>query len=134
MFPTPRSMRCLSCGHDTTKGKVFRNILKTISSEAYHGVKAITLHCKCPGCATAIIIETDPKNRDYGIVKEAKHTVATRAPLKDAGDAEIVENARVVFKGAKRRSPGLKPQEESLGVEFSASRPAKKVKKDFARA
>ncbi|KAH8642854.1 hypothetical protein IG631_00317 [Alternaria alternata] len=66
------SMRCLSCGHDTTKGKVFRNILKTISSEAYQGVKTITLHCKCPGCATAIIIETDPKNKNYGIVKEAK--------------------------------------------------------------
>lgn len=97
-------------------------------------MKTITLHCKCPGCATAIIVETDPKNKDYGIVKEAKHTVASRASLKDAGDAEIVENARVVFKGAKRRSPGLKPQEESLGVEFSASRLAKKVEKEFARA
>jgi hypothetical protein len=81
MFPTLRittmaericSMRCLSCGHDTTKGKVFRNILKPISSKAYLGVKMITLHCKCPGCATAIIIETDPKNGDYRIVKEAK--------------------------------------------------------------
>jgi hypothetical protein len=65
-------MRCLSCGHDTTKGKVFRNILKHISSKAYLGVKIITLHCKCPSCATAIIIETDPKNGGYRIVKEAK--------------------------------------------------------------
>ncbi|KAB2102742.1 hypothetical protein AG0111_0g8834 [Alternaria gaisen] len=134
MFPTPRNMRCLSCGHDPTKGKVFRNILKTISSEANLGAKTITLHCKCPDCATAIIIETDPKNKDYGIVKEAKHTVATRAPLKDVGDAEFVESGLAVFKGAKRRSPGSEPQEEWLGVEFSASRPAKKVKKDFARA
>ena len=60
--------------------------------------------------------------------------MATRAPLKDAGDAEIVESERAVFKGAKRRSPCSEPQEELLGVEFSASRPVKKVKKDFARA
>ncbi|CAN9143323.1 unnamed protein product [Alternaria alternata] len=199
-FPAAfRSMRCLSCGHDTTKGKVFRNILKPISSKAYLGVKEITLHCKCPGCATAIIIETDPKNGGYRIVKEAKRdnerakdteeqrldrleieqrgedgnptmetlerrtddanaevavadaldevraanarrekvdaklNVATRALSKDAEGAEVAEIARAAFKGAKS-SPGSEPQEESVGVEFSASRPAKKVKKDFAKA
>ncbi|RYO01819.1 hypothetical protein AA0120_g2 [Alternaria tenuissima] len=51
--------------------------------------------------------------------------------MKGAEDAEI---ARAAFKGVKRSLPGSKPQEESLGVEFSASRPAKKVKKDFAKA
>ena len=66
-----RSMRCLSCGHYTTKGKVFRNSPKHISPETYLGVKIVTLHCKCPGCAAQIIIETDPKNMDYRIVKGA---------------------------------------------------------------
>ena len=65
---------------------------------------------------------------------DAKLTVATRAPLKDAEHAEDAEIAQAAFKGAKRRSPGSEPQEESVGVEFSALRPAKKVKKDFARA
>ncbi|RYN23285.1 hypothetical protein AA0115_g8675 [Alternaria tenuissima] len=65
---------------------------------------------------------------------DAKLTVATRAPLKDAEHAEDAEIAQAAFKGAKRRPPGSEPQEESVGVEFSALRPAKKVKKDFARA
>lgn len=64
---------------------------------------------------------------------DAKLTVATRAPLKDAEHAEDAEIAQAAFKGAKR-PPGSEPQEESVGVEFSALRPAKKVKKDFARA
>lgn len=73
----------------------------------------------------------------------AKHTVATRVPLEDAEDAEVAgvaevaevaEVARAVFKGGKRSSSGSEPQEESLGVEFSVSRPAKKVKQDFAKA
>lgn len=64
----------------------------------------------------------------------AKHTVATRVPLEDAGDAGVAEVARAVFKGGKRSSSGSEPQEESLGVEFSVSRQAKKVKKDFAKA
>ncbi|KAI4930816.1 uncharacterized protein J4E92_004649 [Alternaria infectoria] len=67
-----RSMRCLSCGHYTTKGKVFRNSPKHISPETYLGVKIVTLHCKCPNCAAQIIIETDPKNMDYKIVSGAK--------------------------------------------------------------
>ncbi|KAI4927901.1 hypothetical protein J4E85_006414 [Alternaria conjuncta] len=62
-----RSMRCLTCGHYTTKGKVFRNSPKHIAPETYLGVKIITLHCKCPGCTAQIIIETDPKNMDYRI-------------------------------------------------------------------
>jgi hypothetical protein len=68
--------------------------------------------------------------------------VATHVPLEDAEDAEaagvaevaeVAEVARAVFKGGKSSS-GSEPQEESLGVEFSVSRPAKKVKKDFAKA
>jgi hypothetical protein len=82
-FPAAfRSMRCLSCGHYATKGKIFRRIIKTISSEAYLGVKTLTLHCKCSGCATAIIIETDPKNRDYRIVKEARSEQRTQEEKK----------------------------------------------------
>jgi ADP-ribosylglycohydrolase len=67
-------------------------------------------------------------------IGSAKLTMATHVPLKDAEDAEGAEIARAAFKGAKRRSPGSEPQEESLGMEISASRPAKKVKKDFSKA
>ncbi|KAI5372114.1 hypothetical protein J4E82_009170 [Alternaria postmessia] len=82
-FPAAfRSMRCLSCGHYATKGKIFRRIIKTISSEAYLGVKTLTLHCKCPGCDTAIIIESDRKNRDYRIVKEARSEQRTHEEKK----------------------------------------------------
>ncbi|KAI4619796.1 hypothetical protein J4E83_005652 [Alternaria metachromatica] len=66
-----RSMRCLSCGHYTTRGKVFRNSPKHISPETYLGVKIVTLHCKCPGCGAGIVIETDPKNMDYRILSGA---------------------------------------------------------------
>lgn len=67
-----RSMRCLSCGAYTTKGKKFYNAPKHISPDTYLGVKIITLHCKCPTCSAKIIIETDPKNMDYRIVSGAK--------------------------------------------------------------
>jgi hypothetical protein len=67
-----RSMRCLSCGAYTTKGKKFYNSPKHISPDTYLGVKIVRLHCKCPSCAAEIIIETDPKNMDYRIVSGAK--------------------------------------------------------------
>ncbi|KAI4959133.1 hypothetical protein J4E86_002854 [Alternaria arbusti] len=66
-----RSMRCLTCNHYTTRGKVFRNSPKHISPETYLGVKIVTLHCKCPGCGAGIVIETDPKNMDYRILSGA---------------------------------------------------------------
>jgi hypothetical protein len=65
---------------------------------------------------------------------DAKSTVIALTLLKDAEHAEYAEVARAAFKGAKRSLPGSESQEESSGVEFSASRPAKKVKKDFAKA
>ncbi|KAI4700678.1 hypothetical protein J4E81_003640 [Alternaria sp. BMP 2799] len=202
-----RSMRCLSCGHYTTKGKVFRNSPKHISLETYLGVKIVTLHCKCPGCAAQIIIETDPKNMDYRIVSGAERgyeawrdnarakdteeqrlnrleveeleggdekatmemlerktedarvegavadaldeiraanarrggvdkgcSAAILAPSREVEDAEDAEIARAVFRGTKRCSLDSESRGGSLNVEFSVSRPAKKAKKDFARA
>jgi hypothetical protein len=67
-----RSMKHISCGHYTTKGKVFRNSPKYISSDTYLGMKIVRLHCKCPDCRSEIIIETDPKNMDYRIVSGRK--------------------------------------------------------------
>jgi hypothetical protein len=201
-----RSMRCLSCGHYTTKGKFFRNSPKHISPEKYLGVKIVTLHCKCPGCAAQIIIETDPKNMDYRIVSgakreyevwrdderakgteeqcldrleserngiadekatmetlerktedakvdiavadaldeiraantrreavDAKSSVVMLALSRDGEDAEDAEIARAVFRGTKRCLLDFEVPGESLNMEFSVSRPAKKVKKDFAK-
>ncbi|KAI4664614.1 uncharacterized protein J4E79_002911 [Alternaria viburni] len=201
-----RSMRCLSCGHYTTRGKVFRNSPKHISPETYLGVKIVTLHCKCPGCGAGIVIETDPKNMDYRIVSGAARgfeawkdderaedteeqrlnrleaeeleggdekatmetlerktedarvevavadaldeiraanarrevvdkecSVANRVPSREVEDAHDAEIARAVFRGTKRCSPESESCEESLNVEFSVSRPAKKAKKDFAK-
>ncbi|KAI4698182.1 uncharacterized protein J4E84_001317 [Alternaria hordeiaustralica] len=202
-----RSMRCLSCGHYTTRGKVFRNSPKYVSPENYLGVRIVTLHCKCPNCAAQIIIETDPKNMDYKIVRgavrgfeawmdneratdteeqrlnrleaegldggEEKATMetlerkaedarvesavadaldeiraanarregvgkgcslATLALSREVEDAEDAEIARAVFRGTKRCSPDSESCGGSLNVEFSVSRPAKKVKKDLAKA
>ncbi|KAI4693481.1 uncharacterized protein J4E88_001853 [Alternaria novae-zelandiae] len=201
-----RSMRCLSCGHYTTRGKVFRNSPKHIAPETYLGVKIVTLHCKCPGCSAGIVIETDPKNMDYRIVSgavrgfeawrdnerardteeqrlnrleaqgleggdekatmetlerktedarvevavagaldeiraanarregmDAKCAATIPASSREVEDAEDAEIARAVFRGAKRCSPDSGTSGESQNVELSASRPAKKVKKDFAR-
>jgi hypothetical protein len=36
------------------------------------GIRIVRLHCKCPGCAAEIVIDTDPKNMDYRIVSGAK--------------------------------------------------------------
>ncbi|KAH6859013.1 hypothetical protein BKA58DRAFT_52014 [Alternaria rosae] len=203
-----RSMRCLTCNHYTARGKVFRNSPKHISPKSYLGVKKVMLHCKCPGCAAAIVIETDPKNMDYRIVNgaqrefevwrdeeragdieeqrlerlereggregdgkatletlerktedarvgiavadanaldeiiaanarregiDAKGNVVTRSSSREVEDAEDAEIARAVFRGTKRRSPDLVSAGESTDVKFSVSRPAKTVKKDFAR-
>ncbi|KAI4945500.1 hypothetical protein J4E91_007842 [Alternaria rosae] len=190
-----RSMRCLTCNHYTTRGKVFRNSPKHISPKSYLGVKKVMLHCKCPGCAAAIVIETDPKNMDYRIRDEeragnieeqrlkrlerergregdgkatletlerktedarvgiavadaldeiiaanarregidAKGSVVTRSSSREVKDAEDAEITRAVFRGTKRRSPDSVSAGESMDVKFSVSRPAKTVKKDFAR-
>jgi len=69
--------------------------------------------------------------RRGGVEKE--HTVVTSAPSREVEDAEDAEIARAVFRGTKRYSPESELPRESLNVEFSASRPAKKVKKDFAK-
>jgi len=66
-----------------------------------------------------------------GVDKEC--SVATLAPSRVVEDAEDAEIARAVFRGTKSCSPDSESRGESLNVEFSASRPAKKVKKDFAR-
>ncbi|KAG9192873.1 hypothetical protein G6011_11607 [Alternaria panax] len=212
-----RSMRCLACGRYTTKGKVFRNSPKHISPEIYLGVRIERLHCRCPGCAAEIVIETDPKNMDYRIVngamrgfeawrdeervkdtkeqrldrleneasgegdeeatietlerrtEEAKIEVAvadaldkirefntqgervgarfnvgSRAKMRGAMDDERdTAIARAAFRGGKRGgilggrkrslpSDGL-PM-EAFGMEFSATRPVKKAKQNFANA
>jgi hypothetical protein len=67
-----RSMRCLSCGHYTTRGTTFRNSPKYISPDTYLGVKIVRLHCKCPSRRSEIILEPDPKNMNYRIVSGAK--------------------------------------------------------------
>ncbi|KAI4656082.1 hypothetical protein J4E93_000799 [Alternaria ventricosa] len=94
-----RSMRCLSCGHYTTKGKVFRNSPKHISPETYLGVRIVTLHCKCPGCAAQIIIETDPKNMDYRIVSGAVRGFETWRDDERAEDTEEQRLNRLEAKG-----------------------------------
>jgi len=69
--------------------------------------------------------------RREGVGKEC--SLATLAPAREVEDAEDAEIARAVFKGVKRCSPESELSRESLNVEFSASRPAKKAKKDFAK-
>jgi len=60
-------------------------------------------------------------------------SVATLEPLREVEDAEDADIARAVFRGAKRILPESEMSRESLNVEFSVSRPVKKVKKDFAK-
>jgi hypothetical protein len=204
-----RSMKCCSCGHYTTKGKVFRNSPKYISPDTYLGVKIVRLHCKCPDCRSEITIETDPKNMDYRIVSGAKReyeawrnnerakdtteerldrleheeaeaakndskerttmedlekkTESAKVEIKvadaldeiraanarreiveakppvdsfvacaDAQEAQNAQIAQAAFKGKKRSSP--EPSMEAFELDFSIARPAKKVKKDFAKA
>jgi len=64
---------------------------------------------------------------------DAKCAPATLAPSREVEDAEDAEIARAVFRGVKRCSPESELSRESLNVEFSVSRPTKKVKKDFAK-
>ncbi|KAI4921808.1 hypothetical protein J4E90_000235 [Alternaria incomplexa] len=94
-----RSMRCLSCGHYTTKGKIFRNSPKHISPESYLGVKIVTLHCKCPGCGAEIVIETDPKDMDYKIVSGAKRQYEAWRDDERAGDTEEQRLERLEAEG-----------------------------------
>jgi len=69
--------------------------------------------------------------RREGVDKEC--SVASLVPSREVEDAEDAEIARAIFRGTKRRSPDSGSSGESLNVEFSVSRPVKKVKKDFAK-
>jgi hypothetical protein len=85
--------------------------LETIFSfpETYLSIKIIRLHCKCPGCAAGIIIETDPKNIDYRIVNGAKRGAKMRGAVNDERDTEI---ARAAFRGKRRLPESEAPRED----------------------
>ncbi|PFH60509.1 hypothetical protein XA68_10823 [Ophiocordyceps unilateralis] len=67
----PFSMRCMTCGEFVYRGRKFNARKETNVEEKYLGIQIIFLHIKCTRCSAEITFRTDPKNRDYAMVKGA---------------------------------------------------------------
>ncbi|PHH81208.1 hypothetical protein CDD80_43 [Ophiocordyceps camponoti-rufipedis] len=67
----PFSMRCMTCGEFIYRGRKFNARKETNVQEKYLGIQIIFLHIKCTRCSAEITFRTDPKNRDYAMVKGA---------------------------------------------------------------
>lgn len=67
----PFSMRCMTCGEFIGKGRKFNSRKETNFEERYLGIQIFFFHIKCTRCSAEITFRTDPKNKDYAMVKGA---------------------------------------------------------------
>jgi hypothetical protein len=61
----PFTMRCVTCGEFTYKGKKFNAKKETVPEEEYLGIEVFRFYIKCPSCAAEMTFKTDPRNTDY---------------------------------------------------------------------
>lgn len=60
----PMSVQCITCAEYIYTGKKFNSTIEC-ANEAYLGIKIWRLTVRCPKCAQAITLKTDPQNCDY---------------------------------------------------------------------
>lgn len=61
----PFTMRCVTCGEYTYKGKKFNARKETVPEDEYLGIEVFRFYIKCHSCAAEMTFKTDPKNTDY---------------------------------------------------------------------
>ncbi|GAO17033.1 uncharacterized protein UV8b_03151 [Ustilaginoidea virens] len=68
----PFSMKCTTCGEFIYKGRKFNARKETNLEQKYLGkIQIFFLYIKCTRCSAEIVFRTDPKNKDYAMVKGA---------------------------------------------------------------
>nr|WJH19550.1 Splicing factor YJU2 [Euglena gracilis] len=60
----PMSVQCVTCAEFIYTGKKFNAVIEP-ANEAYLGIKIWRLTVRCPKCAQAICLKTDPQTCDY---------------------------------------------------------------------
>lgn len=61
----PFTMRCITCGEYTYKGKKFNARKETVPEDEYLGIEVFRFYIKCHNCAAEMTFKTDPRNTDY---------------------------------------------------------------------